>query len=135
MTCLLGYVFIPFFHTVSNTCLFSLWCYILRINFCLFHFAVIQGEEWNGVYSEEIEEGKGLAELCASYVKISILTVYRQWYPFKGPLKYKMSLQRHANYFCTFQLSGMKLLPRGLGGVLFHTSVFLFPHMSPVADF
>lgn len=64
-------IFLPFFHTVVVTYLFSLGCYILTVNFCLFHFAVIQGEEWNGAYSKEIEEGKGSAGLCASCVKMS----------------------------------------------------------------
>lgn len=92
---------------------FSLGFYILRISNCLFHFAIIQGEEWEGAYSGEVKERKGLAGLCAGCIKMfsPFLAIRGQWCPFKGALRYKPSLQRHANYFCTFQLCGTKLLP------------------------
>lgn len=64
-------IFLPFFHMIVETYLFYLGCYILRINFCLFHFAVIQVEEWNGAYFKEMEEGKDSAGLFASSVKMS----------------------------------------------------------------
>lgn len=64
-------IFLPFFHTIMETYPFYLGCYILRINFYLFHFAVIQVEEWNGAYFKEMEEGKGSAGLFASSVKMS----------------------------------------------------------------
>lgn len=53
--------------------------------------------------------------------------------PFKGDLRYNTSLQKHANYFCTFQLRGTELVFRERGGVLFHPVAFLFTRMSPVA--
>lgn len=63
-----------------------------------------------------------MAALFASSVKMPCVFFphsedARAVMPFAGPHGPKMSLQSYANYFYTFQLSGMKLLLRELNDV------------------
>ena len=109
-------IFLPFFYTAVETYLlkFSLGCYILRINFCLFRFAVIQGDiprKWRE--RAQLDCVQAVSDAVSS---LPILPDMDSGAPFKGPREYT-SLQRHANYCCTFQLSVTDLLLRELGDV------------------
>lgn len=110
-------IFLSFFYTVVETCLlkFPLGCYILRINFRLFRFAEIQGDiprKWRE--RARLDCVQTVSDAVSS---LPILPGMDSDAPFKGPHGYRTSLQRHAKYFCTFQLSIMKLLLRELGDV------------------
>lgn len=84
---------------------FSLGFYILRISYCLSPFAVIQGEVWEGIYSGKWRRERAWLDYGQAVSKCS-----PSFWPYrdndalsKGALRYKSSLQRHANYFCTFR--------------------------------
>lgn len=116
---------------------FLLWFFLVAAcweSVTVSHFAVIPDEEWVSLILEKWGR-KGHGYVSCVWIFWAFSQRFSQVWTMIILLKEHIGITsswRHACYFCSFQLSGTKLVFRELSDVLFHPVAFL-THRRPVS--